>query len=124
MPLIRYGTDDFAEMDENGNILSIIGRTTDFLYNKKGERIPCISSIRSVSMANIINFQYYQPRIGVLIYRVVVTKNFGENDIKCLLEDFNNSFYGLIDCSVEVVESIPKTKRGKQLCLVQDVKII
>lgn len=124
MPLIRYGTDDFAEMDENGNIVSIIGRTTDFLYNKKGERIPCISSIRSVSMANIINFQYYQPRIGVLIYRVVVTKNFGENDIKCLLEDFNNSFYGLIDCSVEVVESIPKTKRGKQLCLVQEVKEI
>lgn len=75
-------------------------------------------------MANVINFQFYQPRIGELIFRVVVTNDFGEQDIKCLLEDLNNSFNGLIDSSVEVVESIPKTKRGKQLRLVQEVKEI
>lgn len=124
MPLIRYGTDDFAEIDEKGNIVSIIGRSSDFLYNKKRGRTPCIINTRSTSMANVINFQFYQPRIGELIFRVVVTNDFGEQDIKCLLEDLNNSFNGLIDSSVEVVESIPKTKRGKQLRLVQDVKEI
>lgn len=124
MPLIRYGTDDFAEIDESGNVVSIIGRASDFLYNKKGGRTPCILSTRSISMANVINFQYYQPRIGVLVYRVVVTNDFGEQDIKYLLEDLNNSFNGLIDCSIEVVECIPKSKRGKQLRLVQDVKEI
>lgn len=124
MPLIRYNTNDYAEVDKDGNIVSIIGRTSDFVYNKKGERSPCIINTRSISMKYVTNFQYYQPCVGALVFRVTASDEFGDKDMQYLLEDMNMSFNGLMDCSVEVVTNIGKTKRGKQLRLIQDVKKI
>lgn len=104
--------------------MSIIGRTSDFVYNKKGESAPCIINTRTVSMKNVTNFQYYQPCIGTLVFKVIVTDEFSDSDRQNLLDDMNMSFNGLMDCSVEVVVNIERTKRGKQLRLIQDVKQI
>lgn len=54
MPLIRYATGDFVEMDEQNNVVSIIGRTSDFLIGKNGEVIPCIIVNREDTMKNVI----------------------------------------------------------------------
>ena len=124
MPLIRYATEDYVEVDKNNNVVSIIGRTSDFVYNKKGESAPCIINTRTVSMKNVTNFQYYQPCIGTLVFKVIVTDEFSDSDRQNLLDDMNMSFNGLMDCSVEVVVNIERTKRGKQLRLIQDVKQI
>ena len=124
MPLIRYATEDYVEVDKNNNVVSIIGRTSDFVYNKKGESAPCIINTRTVSMKNVTNFQYYQPCVGTLVFKVIVTDEFSDSDRQNLLDDMNMSFNGLMDCSVEVVVNIERTKRGKQLRLIQDVKQI
>ena len=42
MPFIRYGTDDYVEIDKNGNIIAIIGRSSDFVINKNNDIVPCI----------------------------------------------------------------------------------
>ena len=110
MPLIRYATEDYVEVDKNNNVVSIIGRTSDFVYNKKGESAPCIINTRTVSMKNVTNFQYYQPCIGTLVFKVIVTDEFSDSDRQNLLDDMNMSFNGLMDCSVEVVVNIERTK--------------
>lgn len=119
MPLLRYGTEDYVELDAEGNVVSIIGRTADFVINKQKQLSPCIVVLRNQSKINMTNFQYYQSREGELIFRIVVNDKFSEQEKIWMTEDLNNSFNGLIDCSVEVVDNIERTKAGKQKRLVQ-----
>ena len=121
MPFIRYGTDDYVELDDDGNVLSIIGRTSDQVIDRNGERVPCMVNTRDVSFANVLNFQYYQPAEGKLIMRVVVNDRYTESDRQNLLEDMNNSFAGRLDCDVVVVKDVDRTRIGKQIRLVSDL---
>ena len=123
MPFIRYATDDYVELDDNNNVVSIIGRTSDFVVNKAEQLSPCIVVTRTCSMVNVTNFQFYQPEAGCLIFRVVVNKNFTDKDKNYLIEDMDSSFNGKMDCDVDVVDSIPRTKAGKQKRLIQDIEI-
>lgn len=123
MPLLRYKTEDFVEIDNNGNICSIIGRTQDFIINKRNNIVPCIVVTRNNTLQNVITFQYYQEKIGELIYRVLVNNKFSNIDEKAILEDMNNCFNGLIDVKVELVTHFEKTKAGKQKRLIQKLDI-
>lgn len=122
-PLIRYGTDDQIEMDENGNVVAIIGRSSDYVVNKKEALVPCIMVNRNESMENVLNFQYYQDKPGCLEFHVIVSPQWNARNKQMLTEDLINSFDHLMDCKVVVVDSIPKTKRGKQKRLIQKVNI-
>lgn len=123
MPLIRYATDDYVELDDENRPVAIIGRTSDFVVNKKNEITPCIVLTRSESMQNLTNFQYYQDRPGHLVFRVIPTDEFSEKDVKLLLEDFDKSFNGLMDSEIECVREIPRTEIGKQKRLIQDLNL-
>ena len=123
MPLIRYATDDYVEIDREGNVVSVIGRTSDFIVNKLNEIAPCIVCTRTESMQNVLNFQYYQPREGVLIFRIIVNEYHTERERMLLLEDMHTTFGTTMDCSVVVVSEVEKTKIGKQKRLVQDLDI-
>lgn len=122
MPFIRYATEDYVELDSIGNVVSIIGRTSDFVVNSNGEVVPCIVCTRTKSMQNVISFQYYQDTIGQVVFKVKVSDAFCQSDKQSLLEDLKSSF-NLMDCKVEVVDEIEKTKRGKQLRLIQKLDI-
>lgn len=123
MPFIRYGTEDYVELDDNNQVVSIIGRTSDFIVNKKGDIVPCIVSTRPFTLQNVTNFQYYQEKEGELRFRVVVAKSFSEKDVQYITEDLRNSFDDLMDCVVDVVPFIERTKRGKQKRLVQKLDL-
>lgn len=122
MPFIRYATEDFVELDSTGSVVSIIGRTSDFVVNSNGEVVPCIVCTRTKSMQNVISFQYYQDTIGQVVFKVKVSDAFCQSDKQYLLEDLKSSF-NLMECKVEVVDEIEKTKRGKQLRLIQKLDI-
>lgn len=122
MPFIRYATDDYVELDKDGNVISIIGRTSDFLVTKSGELTPCIISTRTESLQNVTNFQFFQEEPGRMIFRIAVD-GFNERNRQSLLEDLNNSFGGTIDCSIKEVQMIERTKTGKQKRLVQKLDI-
>lgn len=122
MPFIRYATDDNVELDSEGNVVAIIGRTSDSVYTIAGEMIPCIVCTRDISFVNVVNFQFYQPRKGVLVMRIVPNEKFTDQDAQYILEDMNNSFVGRLECRVDVVNDVERTKAGKQRRLVQDVK--
>lgn len=123
MPFIRYRTEDFVELDSNNNVVSIIGRTSDFVVTKDKKLAPCIISTRSKSMANVLNFQYYQKQEGKLVYRVVVNEKFNDSDITYLLEDMQSSFNNRVDCEVSIVKNIDRTKTGKQKRMIQELDI-
>lgn len=123
MPLIRYGTQDCVEMDKDGNIVSIYGRTSDFIVTKQGDVVPCLFLTRPSSTLNVINRQYYQPEPGKLITRVVVNDKYTEADRISMLEDMQRSFKDKMDCDVVIVPSIERGGRSKQKRLVQDVDI-
>lgn len=122
MPLIRYGTEDYVEIDSDDNIVSIIGRTQDFLVNCDGELVPCIVLTRDRSLENVNNFQYYQEEKGKVIFRVIVNSSFSELDKTYIEEDINKTFDGKVVGTVEIVPSIEKTKAGKQRRLIQVIK--
>ncbi len=123
MPFIRYATDDYAEIDEKGNIISIIGRTSDFLVNREFEVTPCIVLTRNESLKNVTNFQFFQDTVGEMVFRVVTNGLFGEEDRESLLEDLQSSFGGKMECRVEEVPAIGRTRAGKQKRLDQRLNI-
>lgn len=123
MPFIRYRTEDFVELDPNKNVVSIIGRTSDFVVTKDKKLAPCIVSTRAKSMKNVLNFQYYQMQEGKLVFKVIVNDEFNDSDISYLMDDLQTSFNNRVDCEVSVVKSIARTKAGKQKRMVQELDI-
>ncbi|MBR5087618.1 MAG: phenylacetate--CoA ligase family protein [Muribaculaceae bacterium] len=121
MPLIRYDTSDMAEIDSEGNVVSIIGRTSDFILNKNNDLMPCIITPRDRSFENVVAFQYYQPKPGMLEFHVMVNDRFNEEDFNYLSQDVEETFpHRLIDSKVVVKKELKKTKQGKLLRLVRE----
>lgn len=123
MPLIRYRTEDFVEIDHDGNIVSIIGRTTDFIVNKHNEIVPCIVLTRPNTLLNVISFQYFQDKVGYLVFRVKVNEFFNNNDEQNIVDDLSKCFNNLMCVKVEVVKEIERTKNGKQQRLIQMLNV-
>lgn len=123
MPFIRYGTEDYVEVDKKGNVISIIGRSADFIINKDNNIVPCIVSTRDKTLVNVVNFQYHQSKIGHLEFRVMVNDKFGKTDIDNIMTDFVKSFDNKMVIHVTIVDNIPKTKIGKQKRLIQELDL-
>lgn len=123
MPLIRYKTDDYVELNSKNEVISILGRKQDFLIDKNDNIIPCIFDTREDTLKNVENFQFYQPEKGKLIFRIVILNSYNKNDEKVLYEDLNYAFGQNLDIEIKVVEKIEKTKNGKQRRLIQDFKL-
>ena len=121
MPFIRYDTGDMAEVDNDGNVVSIIGRTSDFIYTKQNTLMPCIITPRERSFKNVIAFQYYQPSKGVLEFHVMVNEHFNRDDFDYLSQDVEDTFpHQIMDSQVVVKKELKKTQRGKLLRLVKN----
>ena len=123
MPLIRYGTEDFVEVDDSNNIVSIIGRTNDLVVNSRKGILPCTVVRRHDTMKNVISFQYYQDKIGELIIRVKVNERFTNKDVELICKDWTDCFSGLMTMKVEIVNDFEKTKNGKHIRCVQKLDL-
>lgn len=123
MPLIRYCTEDYVEIDKIGNVVSIIGRTQDFIVNLKNEIVPCILQTRTLTLENVVGFQFYQEKIGELEFRVVVNEKFSNKDERAILEDIGTTFNNYVIGKVKIVDTLIKTKIGKQKRLIQNIDI-
>ena len=119
MPLIRYGVSDFVEVDENNNIVSIIGRTNDFVINSKRNVVPAMALLRSKTKENVIAFQYFQDKIGELVIKVKVNERFKEEDRKLIYEDMTACFQGLMQIKIEITKDLKKGNNGKLIRCIQ-----
>lgn len=123
MPLIRYQTEDYAEIDSKGKVLSILGRSQDIIINNKEELVPCILSMRPNTLQNVINYQYYQEKPGELYFRAVGNHKFNIEDQKAIEKDIFSSFGGKVKPIISKVEAIERLPNGKQKRLVQKLNL-
>lgn len=122
MPFIRYDTGDLAEIDDFGNVVSIIGRTSDLIYNNRNELVPCIVTTRAKSLENVTSFQFYQPSKGVLEFHVLVNDKFGPENMRSLEQDLINTFQDdTMSTKVVVKKELKKSRLGKLIRLVSDI---
>lgn len=119
MPLIRYKTEDFAEVDKDDNVVSILGRTQDVLINRNLELLPCIILTRDNTLKNVISFQYYQDKVGEFEFRVTVNDKFNDTDEKAIIYDINKSFNYTITPTIVRYDKIDRLPNGKQKRLIQ-----
>lgn len=123
MPLIRFFTGDQAILDQKGNVLEILGRTSEYLIGKKGNPIPCIVTNRPNTLENVLLAQYYQDTEGFFEYRIIVNSKFSEQDIQAIKEDIILNFGEDLAFDIKVVTKMEKTPRGKHKKLIQKLDL-
>ena len=123
LPLVRYRTGDFATLAESececgrhwDRFSDIEGRwKQDMLDGRSGARM----SIAALNMhgdifEHVARYQYYQEEPGRCILRVMTTPGFSESDEAAILEAYRAKVGDELDMSVQIVDDIPLTGRGK-----------
>ena len=127
MPFIRYKTGDLAVFLNNCDgivkLKSVVGRTQDYVFNNLYEKTlltALIFGLHYKAFANIKKWQIVQDIPGEVIVKIVADKLFDKKDE----EEISNNFFNVakILTKFEYVDSIPLTKRGKFMFLLQNIK--
>ncbi len=127
MPFIRYRTGDIAVYGglKNGVVClrELQGRTQDYIYGSSGDKTPLTALVfgqHYKAFRNIKKWQIIQSEKGIVIIKIIPDRLFG---LKDKLE-INEKFLKLADTKVKFkyVRSIPLSKRGKFLFLIQKIK--
>lgn len=120
MPLIRYATADYVELDEAGNVLNIIGRSSDYVVNKDGKLAPCIVVFNKKAMLKVGKFQYYQDTVGKVEFHVIPKgEDYTEQDRLVMKQNMEQAFGDAVECDVRIVDEIEYTRAGKVRRMVQ-----
>lgn len=127
MPFIRYRTGDLAVYggkNKFGEVIlsNLLGRDVDFIYNKNDEKIYLVGFIFGghIKAFNYIqSWQIIQNEKGKVILLIIKLKGFTIHIEKQIYDLFKNKE---IDITIQYVDAIPKTKRGKRKFLIQNIK--
>ncbi|MCA9407804.1 MAG: phenylacetate--CoA ligase family protein [Candidatus Omnitrophica bacterium] len=136
MPLIRYRTGDIVEMNSKEyddkyvsfrSVKQVMGRFDTHLKTPDGRKFGAAAlSMIPKGVDNIIESQFVQKQLGEVILRIVCTKDFSDKDELKLKNNINKYLSKEIRVFIEKVKSIPRTKAGKFLLVVdksnQDLK--
>ncbi len=130
MPLIRYRTGDRAtRLDSSCSCGRVRERFTDVegrwkqdvLVGRDGTRISLTAlNMHGPVLRNVVRYQYAQLEPGCAAFRVVPSPSFGDEDLRMIEGAFRDKVGDRIDLTVEVVESIGLTERGKLARLVHE----
>jgi len=134
MPLIRYDTGDEAEYSEHINckcgfkgksFKKIHGRNHDYIYLINKTKVSLTAFIfgqHFEEFAIIKEIQLEQNNHGKLIVRLVAQEE--KINKKEFIKKLKNSVDDLLEIDLKIVESISKTKRGKHIFLIQNIREI
>jgi len=130
MPLIRYRTGDYATRADSAcscgrawdRFTDIEGRWKhDMLVGRTGARISLTAlNMHGPVFERVSRYQYRQSVQGRVTLRVVAAPGFDESDRARIEEAYREKVGDELDLSVELVEDIPLTARGKLKLLVKE----
>ncbi len=127
MPLIRYRTGDLGELKyKNGGIVhfsKIYGRSQDYILSKNNEKVYLTALIfgqHLKAFSNIVKWQIIQNEIGKITISVLKGRNYSKEDETDIINKITNVTE--VEISFDYVNDIPRTKRGKHLFLVQNIR--
>lgn len=115
MPFIRYRTQDFGRIDENGFINFLDGRGQTFLMTKKGDKISGIAilALEDYVWDYVDALQFVQRERGKLIIRIVPREGFTHEIGEKIIYDIEQKWPGLFDYTIELVNEIVKGRSTK-----------
>lgn len=127
LPFIRYKTGDLATYIgtcEDGTVLidAIQGRTVDFLYNSKGEKVFLTGAIfggHIKAFNHIAQWQLIQSEKGKIRVDVIQGDGYNSGTEQEIIHFFDGYE---IRASLNYVKYIEKQKNGKQKFLIQECK--
>lgn len=122
MPFIRYRTQDFGRIKENGIIEKLDGRNQEYLLDRNGGRIPGFSiKIDEFTWNYVSVYQVVQREVGRLIIRIVPKASFNLEVKERLLAKQRERWGGYFDMDIETVSEIPRTRAGKFRLVVNEI---
>ena len=127
-PLIRFRTGDEVVLSSTpcacGRALrrigSITGRQQEYLLSVSGERLWQATMAGSGNVFDgVAQFQYYQEEPGTAVVRVVPLRQLTEADAAAIVAEAEHMAGGTVRFTVQVVDEVEKTPRGKALTIVR-----
>jgi phenylacetate-CoA ligase len=132
-PLIRYKTNDIAAYAEarcacgrNYPLLAKVeGRVQDFVLTSRGKPISGITmNIDTEAFARgVAQFQFYQEVPGELVLKIVRNDHYTDEDTREIYHEVSRSCGDDITITLEFVDEIPRTERGKYRYLIQKIPV-
>lgn len=133
-PFIRYKTDDrciyTSQTCSCGRkyplAASIEGRwsSSDFLISKDDRLVSITAMNMHSDIFDTVNqFQFYQEKKGEVIFRIVKMDTYTDNDAKNIRQQLIKKLGDNFTVTIEYVEEIPRTPRGKLKFLIQKIPI-
>jgi len=132
-PFIRYRTGDLGvytlkkcKCGRNYPLLERIeGRTQEFLVSKTNQLVFLTGAygLMVKSSLNVKECQLYQDSPGEVVINIVKGENYSEIDTKAILQNFQKKLGDEFLLSIDFVDHIPLTTRGKFKFLIQKLPI-
>jgi len=133
MPFIRYRTGDYATYvgdrceacgRQHTVIRDIRGhRTQETLVATDGSGISWTAlNMHDDTFLRVRQFQFYQDTPGRAVLRVVPADGFGDEDRRKIQQNLGRKLDGQVTFTVELVDAIPLTPRGKAVYVDQRIK--
>ena len=126
LPFVRYKTGDLAIYGgiKNGWVIlnRLLGRTVDYIVNKNNEQIFLTGFIFGGHLAAfnaIADWQIRQDKAGFVDITIVRTTDWKCDYDQDMLFLFQNQG---ITASINYAESIARSKRGKRIFMIQNIK--
>ncbi|NQZ71140.1 MAG: hypothetical protein HRT89_24095, partial [Lentisphaeria bacterium] len=117
MPLIRYKTDDYSKYYNSKSAIftQLEGRwKQEKLIGKNDEEITLTAlNMHSKIFANVLNYQYQQIQKGIVKICLIPGKSYSENDKQAILDAFDSKAGHAVEFSIEIVDRMQLTSRGK-----------
>jgi phenylacetate-CoA ligase len=132
MPFIRYRTGDWATRvgdrceacgREHTIIRDIRGhRTQEVLIASDGSEIPWTAlNMHDDTFIHVRQFQFLQETRGKAVLRIVPAGRFDEEDVARIYRNLGRKLDGRLTFTIEVVEAIPLSARGKAIYVDQRI---
>ena len=123
MPFIRYRTQDFGKINNEGFIKSLDGRGQTFLTTKKGDKIAGISilALEDYVWNYVEAIQFVQHERGKLIIRIIPRLDYTDGIGKKIILDIEQKWPGLFDYEIHIVEEITKGRSTKVNSIIVDM---
>ncbi len=134
MPFIRYDIGDVgllsSEICPCGRglplLARIVGRTTDFLITRNGNKIPSIAiPWEFLASEGVEQFQIVQESYGDMIVKIVLTETYQKEHVDQLSDRIMDQFGSMVgdgmNVTVEFVDQIPATRDGKRRVVVSNL---
>lgn len=123
MPLLRYKSGDITSyFNISKSIINAIkGRENDYLDCETSQKISITSLIMHDDIfQNVLGYQYYQPKPGITVLKVLPKKEFSDKDKNRIQNQFNKKIGHTMKIDVQKVEDLTRTQRGKVKFVIKD----